>query len=172
MKNIISIALLCLMSSWAFSQHDLQDIVYPDRQVISSANGHMSGTNMFISYTVGQPSTKLAGGTSDNQLSQGFQQSSLAVITNSESIIPNSFELAVYPNPTSSLIHIKATELVDENTTLSLMDLNGKIILTKAFNSTEEEINISHLPNGNYHLVIENKLNKLHASYQLSKIAE
>lgn len=54
--------------------------------------------------------------------------------------------IAVYPNPTSDIIHISG-----EFTNASLVDVNGKLVL----NSTEGEIDVRNISNGIYLLKIE-----------------
>lgn len=57
--------------------------------------------------------------------------------------------LVVYPNPAIDFIHIKTTRLDIEK--VFIFDLSGKLIMTE----TSKDINISHLPTGNYVLSIK-----------------
>lgn len=57
--------------------------------------------------------------------------------------------LTVYPNPAVDFIHIKTTRLDIEK--VFIFDLSGKLIMTE----TAKDINISHLPTGNYVLSIK-----------------
>ena len=57
--------------------------------------------------------------------------------------------LVVYPNPAIDFIHIKTTRLDIEK--VFIFDLSGKLIMAE----TSKDINISHLPTGNYVLSIK-----------------
>lgn len=57
--------------------------------------------------------------------------------------------LVVYPNPAIDFIHIKTTKLDIEK--VFIFDLSGKLIMTE----TSKDINVSHLPTGNYIISIK-----------------
>jgi hypothetical protein len=61
-------------------------------------------------------------------------------------------ELSVYPNPTSGSLNI----LVDNNSVISLFDINGRLIKTEISNSNLFNWNISNIENGVYILKVEN----------------
>lgn len=63
-------------------------------------------------------------------------------------------EIAVYPNPTSGLVHFNLSNVTEKNIVVSLFDINGRLLKTSTFYSSEEQIlqemDISHLSNGAY----------------------
>jgi hypothetical protein len=59
-------------------------------------------------------------------------------------------EIVLYPNPTSGLIHIKHDKKLSN---IQIFDMVGKLIINQKCNGeTETNINLSHLPNGVYHV--------------------
>lgn len=71
------------------------------------------------------------------------------------------FQGSIYPNPTNDTLYVNCGKL-DRNYTFKLIDLLGKIILTKSFEmaSQNEAISIDNLPKGVYLAVIESGENK------------
>jgi subtilisin-like proprotein convertase family protein len=63
--------------------------------------------------------------------------------------------VVVYPNPTTGTINITLPDTV-EKTVLTLNDIQGRAILTKETNATNETMNIENLQEGVYLLTIEN----------------
>jgi len=59
-----------------------------------------------------------------------------------------------YPNPTGGLVHLQNLP-VDGTVQLSLFDVMGRLIYSKANVLSEDVIDTSALENGIYHLVLE-----------------
>ncbi|WP_396637307.1 T9SS type A sorting domain-containing protein [Maribacter sp. R77961] len=68
--------------------------------------------------------------------------------------------LALFPNPSSSYLGIN-TNLDLSNSTVSIYDLSGKIVLTEKLQNSYEKINIEALTDGNYIFSIETKNGKV-----------
>jgi hypothetical protein len=67
--------------------------------------------------------------------------------------------LTVYPNPAQNSIFIKCNlNTITENTTVSLLDITGKVIITKKVNLTNEvlEIETQTLKDGFYFVQLNN----------------
>ena len=62
----------------------------------------------------------------------------------------NNNKVLIYPNPVESITTIEGAG----NTTLSIYDMAGKVILTKNVASDSEEFNLSKLPEGVYYTQI------------------
>ena len=62
--------------------------------------------------------------------------------------------VSVYPNPTKGIVNIKLPEN-NEKTVLSLFDIQGRNILSKETNNSEENLNIENLSDGIYMLSIQ-----------------
>jgi bilirubin oxidase len=73
----------------------------------------------------------------------------------------SSNELTVFPNPASSIIHLQFASSSTIDVSLSIMDLMGKIVLSrmaKVLNG-EMDVDILNLASGMYFITIENKDN-------------
>ncbi len=70
--------------------------------------------------------------------------------TNTKSILDDSFK--VYPNPASSYININRSG--QQNSTLQLINLAGQTVLNTTFNSTLKILDVSHLNDGIYYLIL------------------
>ncbi|MBL7898031.1 MAG: T9SS type A sorting domain-containing protein, partial [Crocinitomicaceae bacterium] len=61
----------------------------------------------------------------------------------------------VYPNPTNGNLYIVSAEIVNENTTLILSDVTGRIVLTETLTELNATIfDLSNLANGTYYLKV------------------
>jgi predicted esterase len=67
----------------------------------------------------------------------------------------NRLDATVFPNPTTSLIHIKMNSL-SANTQARITDMQGKIVFIKNNISTDDTLNMEHLPKGVYFILLEN----------------
>jgi hypothetical protein len=63
----------------------------------------------------------------------------------------NKSKIMVFPNPTSDILKINSTEVLEK---LKISNLLGKIVLEKSENSTETMISVENLPQGVYFLSI------------------
>lgn len=61
--------------------------------------------------------------------------------------------LHVYPNPTSSVLFVKAPE----KTTVKVMNLLGATLISKRMNSQQDCIDVTGLPSGVYFLITDNR---------------
>lgn len=64
--------------------------------------------------------------------------------------------VAVYPNPTKGILNIDLADKNSDKAILSLYDIQGRQILSKETNNSQETLNIENLSNGIYMLSIEN----------------
>ncbi|MDG1792010.1 MAG: T9SS type A sorting domain-containing protein [Flavobacteriaceae bacterium] len=64
-----------------------------------------------------------------------------------------SYYVAVYPNPTYSSFILTTKDMIHMNYTL--VDIQGKVVLTGKIESSEETVDISNLSRGRYNLVFE-----------------
>ena len=58
--------------------------------------------------------------------------------------------LGFYPNPTEGLLHYKVNYFGHKGATLTLIDINGKMVFEQEITSNEGNINLSSLENGMY----------------------
>ena len=67
------------------------------------------------------------------------------------------FQVSFFPNPAKDVLHINKGVLTDSNYTFSLVDIQGKTVLTQEFENTDlvEQINVSSVAKGMYLGVLE-----------------
>ena len=82
--------------------------------------------------------------------------------TNIIELVDTDWNLKLYPNPATDLLHIQLTGVALNNKLLiSIMNVNGKLVIQKEVDSSKEiSIPINRLNKGNYQLIIQqgNKL--------------
>ncbi len=90
----------------------------------------------------------------------GLGKAGKITATAPEKAIQNTYSaLTVYPNPAQNSIFVKCNiNTINENTTVSLLDITGKVILTKKVNLTNEvlEIETQPLRDGFYFIQLNN----------------
>lgn len=99
-----------------------------------------------------------------NQYYQSFAYLYLqagGIITNPLSINENTFASTwtIYPNPSNGIFHIEnSSSTTPENTTLNIIDILGRTILTKTYNgSAPETIDLSNNTKGLYFIQLQNQ---------------
>ena len=123
------------------------------QQVVSSAGASAEGTGVQLSWTIGEPLIETFTGSSAI-LTQGFHQSKLTV-TPIDVIPAPDLDLAVYPNPVSTALHLQATgKKTVQNLKYALYNIEGKMILVKPFVNSPEEINMELYRSGTYFLKV------------------
>jgi len=78
----------------------------------------------------------------------------------------NSWEVAVYPNPTSTTLNIRFNMPKEDEVSIGLYDMQGKQVLLKAlgsksFGSHQEMLDLIDMPNGTYVCRISGKYNSI-----------
>ena len=155
MKTIITIFAFIAIASIALCQ-----------DILSTGGDFHQTPHGSLSFTIGEPISETfeAG---ENVLTQGFQQSKL-IITAIETPETENFNLQVFPNPTHSIITIKATEEVQHALQYVLCDLNGKVLYETCSDQSMIEIDLINVCPGTYLLKIIND-EKLMATYKIIK---
>lgn len=72
-------------------------------------------------------------------------------------------KLFVYPVPANNIIHINLAQLLSQNASISLYNINGKAVIMQkpAANSLNQQLNVAGLAAGNYNLVITDNGKKI-----------
>lgn len=77
------------------------------------------------------------------------EDSGYQIVTGIKTVSPNTInEVNVYPNPVSNSLHINLKSF--QNTNFQLVDMKGNQIQAGSIQSTDQEIDVSQLPSGNY----------------------
>lgn len=117
---------------------------------INNTGGWQNWTSVFMNVNLSAGTHKfgikaLAGGWNINWFKIiGATKSGMV----SEDIHENDNSLLPYPNPCYDKIYLRNTN--NENTSVEVMDLSGKILIRKQLNSNVNEISVSHLKSGMY----------------------
>lgn len=117
-----------------------------------SAQGSLIKLNseLIVSQTIGQQSP-IGTATNSVVVQQGFQQSYWpTLITNST--LSNSIQVIAYPNPFVGMIYFQFTNFVDEEISLIIYDIQGRMLLEKEtkVNNGLLSIDLSILSNAAY----------------------
>lgn len=149
MLRLYSILILFI----AFSTQTIaQDL---DHYVIGSDGGHSRNNQFSLDYTIGEVVTEFGQDSANrNHLTQGFQQTMLAIVSVEEHV--QDIEIDVYPNPAVDHLNVSIPTL-QEDMQFALFDMQGKLIEQQKINSEAFTIGFSSMSTGNYLLVFSNK---------------
>lgn len=120
------------------------------QEVVSSGGDHHSGTNVSISYTIGEPviATASAGGTT---LTQGFHQPWVDITTMVSETTADGTDIVVYPNPVRHILHI-ALDGDPEGHQYILHDAAGKQVTDGRIATSITELDMQRFASGSYFL--------------------
>ncbi len=165
-KYIFILLLLTMFGQISFSQTI-------ERQVIGFAGSTTNSESFIISSTSGE--TVINTGNSETiVLNNGFQQPLEKDIVRTINIGTIDIDIAVYPNPTTSVI--KMNLFSDERIDLEfeVYGSNGKIILKSRkmnfYGETIQRFDLSKFPSGTYYLIIKDKKGVTQKTYKIQKI--
>ena len=136
------------------------------QEVVTTAGNYGETTSGSLSWTVGEPVIETITDLT-NTLTQGFQQSKLAV-TAINDLKVSGIELSVYPNPTNSFLSIEVKTDKQRDLLLSLFNLNGKLILQKKMTGNKQTIQMQNYKPATYILIVT-EANKEVRTYQIVK---
>lgn len=142
-------------------------------QVIASTGTFASASGYSLSYTLGEPATAtLTSGTSI--ITQGFQQPN-DVYTGLQTFLSPSINAQLYPNPASSEINLVITSTGDNNYTVQLVDLLGRVLQqpTTTEISTRQShyvFNLQQLPSSIYFITVKINNSTIIHSFKFNKI--
>ena len=145
MKRNILVLLSLLVTGYVSAQ-----------EVVSTQGGTIFNANGSIDFTVGEVMINtFTNGTND--LTQGFQQTNWNFV-GIEDHLP-SYEVTIFPNPTSDVLNIKTSEY--QNVNYTLYDGKGQLVLQNKLSAEQTVIQVSRLAPGNYSLVLNNDTQNL-----------
>jgi hypothetical protein len=124
--------------------------------VLSSSGGSFANANS-LDWTLGETVIDLYANTV--KLHQGFHQvSTESISTNSDDLTIEPI-IGVFPNPTTDLVQIHSDQDLS-NTQLSILNVSGKVVISKQLQSSDNQISIRQLPEGMYMLLLRSPLNQ------------
>ena len=93
----------------------------------------------------------------------GFPDTTTLSIKNYEKIIPN---INIYPNPATSNVTINLQQLSSlQNTTVSIYDIQGKLLLQQNITQPQTELNIASLAKGIYIVKVNNNIKSMQSKF-------
>jgi hypothetical protein len=124
-KIILLLIIFSIIGTLSFSQSILLSPT-----VLSSAGDYSEGSNISLSWTLGE----LAVSTLSNSsltLTQGFQQS--YPLENAIKMNPIEWNISAYPNPVSSELRIQFDVLETSDFLIEIQDLSGRTLVQKEY---------------------------------------
>ena len=119
------------------------------QEVISSQGESFTNTSGSIDFTIGE-AVIFTGTDGNNTITQGFHQTNWNLVEVID--YASNYEAIIYPNPSSEEIHVKTNDY--DNTSYTLYDLNGKIVLENLLNQNISIIKVKQLAPGKYTLTL------------------
>jgi hypothetical protein len=161
MKKLKIISAIMLTTLGLFAQS-----LTPEVFAVSGGSNTVGDIN--LTWTIGEPFTETFIN-NEYRLSQGFNQDSI-IITLIESNIFTPIEVAVYPNPTNSIIKIDIKSEKSLRTRSVIYDFNGKELFGMITGDNNYEINLSAYQKGVYILIIYNDQNNFIRKFKIEKL--
>lgn len=98
--------------------------------VVASSGGFFSNPSGMLSEAVAELAAVTTLTSTNNFLTQGFQQPSADFSTTVEPIVSEDFSLSVFPNPSEGIFNLVIHSDADETFRLSVYDIIGKKIIS------------------------------------------
>lgn len=130
--------------------------------VIGSAGKTFSESDLNLDFTIGEAVIQQFD--SGEVLHQGFHQVNINLIVTSVKTPPWAYEVNVFPNPSSGIVHIETSEDLTEWTFMCI-DVLGRVLATNDAN--QNSIDISTYNDGIYFILLLKDSQM--ASYQIVK---
>ena len=140
-----------------------------DQNVIGSAGGYDTTSNVKVSWTVGEVVTETATD-GNNTLTQGFHQTNLTITQIEEDLInTDNFSINIYPNPAVHSVSMEVTAESIKGLKYELNDNNGKLLLKGNFLNKTEKIDFTIYQPSIYYIRIYNDKGTFADTYKVVK---
>jgi hypothetical protein len=159
-KRRLSAALFVLVTQACMAQSSTPD-------VIASSGGYQSNASGSLSWTLGEPIIE-PGSSSNNYLTQGFEQPSGIVISSVDNTTKPSITVTAYPNPSSSLVYVNSTTAT--SMLAEVYDLAGQMVYKKTVSGDDNGLNLGNLANGMYLLKVFTAEGQLLQTMKVEKV--
>lgn len=160
MKQLLLSLLGLFWCSWSFGQS-----VSPE--VIASAGEHFETATAQMSWTLGESVIETYEGSGSNMLTQGFHQTNLMIVAVDNP--DDNFQVTVFPNPTTGMVNIAATELTVLQQ-LELTDANGRVLVLQSDLSPNHTLDLKGYTAGTYFLRLRAKDQNTIHTYKIIKL--
>ena len=159
MKKIFLFAICLLLIGPVIFSQSIQN------SLISSGGTSATSGGIQMDYSIGEPIIETVSSGS-NTLTQGFHQTTLSLVAIENSTLFS--EVSIYPNPTSSYIHIDIPNDYDI-LNIRLLDALGKLVAEHQEISGTITITTEHLAVGTYYLQLINSKDMKFKTYKVVK---
>jgi hypothetical protein len=99
----------------------------------------------------------------------GFEVKKEAYTQTEEASNEVEFEASVFPNPTNGMLQIELSNNNVQNTSIVVYDMQGKLVLNETISTVSAQLNLSHLNNGMYHVIIQNNAQVVNQKIMIQK---
>jgi len=121
---------------------------------IPTTGGEASGGGGTASYSIGQVVYTTSTGTTGS-VAQGVQQPyEISVVTGIEQAKDINLMISAYPNPTTDFLNLKVENYDNENLSYQLLDINGKLLISKKLTGNETTFTMANLVPAIYFLKV------------------
>jgi hypothetical protein len=142
-------------------------------EVIATAGDYFVGSNATLSWTLGEVITETVFN-GNYTLTQGFQQPhyNITSIPDDPNIKNDPLaDINIYPNPVGDQLNVNFKEMKQDNVTITLFDLNGKVLINDIAENTTtvKQLNMTYVAKGSYILRFATKDGKFLKSFKVVK---
>lgn len=155
MKKTIYLLFCILLTNVAWSQ-DFPVGFGSAITMVSAAGGEALGSGGSSSYTVGQVFYSTITNTTGT-VAQGLQQTFEFQTLSNPKLLTVQLTVVTYPNPTTDFVVLKITDSALKNLQYTLLDLNGKTIVSKPITTSSTDITMKNFSIGVYLLKLTKK---------------
>lgn len=157
-----SLIILLVISTRAFGQSHAPVLV-------TGAGDSFKNDYVEVEWSIGEVLTETYFNDT-NSLTQGFHQPEYDVVAAVDDTLKSDFEVRVFPNPTSEVIDLRVTGKTSQTLTYELIDLQGKVLLSRSISDLSGQINVSGLSQNIYLLKVLAEGGKLITSFKIQKV--
>ena len=163
MKKLLLFSLIFVSHKIVFSQ-----TISPE--IIATSGDYFTNGNNALSWTIGETVIETYS-TSNNMLSQGFQQPYYLITDLSENSSAK-ISVNIYPNPSSNFLTINFSVETKLPLTIEIIDITGNSVLKKFVpaKTIKSEIDISQFAQAVYFFKIISTEQNIFSTYKIQKI--
>lgn len=161
MKQFLSLIFLLIQFN-AVAQTDV-------RTLITTAGDSYKNNAYQLNWSIGEIMIETYTGNA-SYLNQGFHQSEYEIKTSINEPIDKQLKIRLYPNPSSKVIYLQINEQINTGLTYQLVNIEGKVLFTKAITKNIEKLLIEHFPAGLYFIKIIDKTKKIISTFKIQKV--
>ncbi|MCP4442391.1 MAG: T9SS type A sorting domain-containing protein [Aureispira sp.] len=164
----MKICVLILVLGFSFWAGSAQAQTIGNEVMNSAGSTHTASNGTQLKWSLGELIVGKLDGGNAGSLNHGHSlivQETVGV----EDVKALEIELAVYPNPTTSILNIQVEELPSKPLNARLLDVSGKQLKALELQDNSTNISVTDLPVGTYILTIEDLQAKTQKSYKIIK---